>query len=191
MPHDDETQGRTLEDYQGLLRRRAKRSLGPRLRGLVDVSGIVQEVFLKAHANRDQVRGKSEGNFLAWLYAILDHTILDVVRKLRRQGGGKTRSLDQRQDDSSSRRIAEPESDGTSPSQKCAKEEERSLLRETMKELPKAQRTAVELRHMEGLKEAEVAERMGISSEAVASLLYRARRTLRKKIGRGTIDGER
>jgi len=48
-----------------------------------------------------------------------------------------------------------------------------------LKELPDRQRTALTLFHYEGLSQIEVGQIMGISDEAVESLLARARRTLK------------
>jgi len=48
--------------------------------------------------------------------------------------------------------------------------------------LPERQRRALTLFHHEGLSQAEVGEALGISDEAVESLLARARRTLRSSL---------
>jgi RNA polymerase sigma-70 factor (ECF subfamily) len=48
-----------------------------------------------------------------------------------------------------------------------------------LKELPDRQRMALTLFHYEGLSQVEVGKMMGISDEAVESLLARARRTLK------------
>jgi len=48
-----------------------------------------------------------------------------------------------------------------------------------LKELPDRQRMALTLFHYEGLSQVEVGRIMGISDEAVESLLARARRTLK------------
>ena len=50
---------------------------------------------------------------------------------------------------------------------------------EAMNALPERQRCALTLFHHEGLSQAEVGEILGVSAEAVESLLARARRTLR------------
>ena len=48
-----------------------------------------------------------------------------------------------------------------------------------MRELPERQRLALTLFHFEGLSQSEVAARLGISDEAVESLLARGRRSLK------------
>jgi RNA polymerase sigma-70 factor (ECF subfamily) len=51
-----------------------------------------------------------------------------------------------------------------------------------MQALPERQRRALTLFHHEGLSQAEVGEVLGVSDEAVESLLARARRTLKAEL---------
>jgi RNA polymerase sigma-70 factor (ECF subfamily) len=51
-----------------------------------------------------------------------------------------------------------------------------------LKALPERQRLALTLFHFEGLSQIEIGQMMGISDEAVESLLARARRTLKKDL---------
>lgn len=63
--------------------------------------------------------------------------------------------------------------------------EEQDLARrvaEAMNALPERQRRALTLFHHEGLSQAEVGEVLGVSDEAVESLLARARRALRASL---------
>jgi RNA polymerase sigma-70 factor (ECF subfamily) len=63
-----------------------------------------------------------------------------------------------------------------------------------LKALPERQRLALTLFHFEGLSQIEVGREMGISDEAVESLLARARRALRTSLKDewlGLADGER
>ena len=53
---------------------------------------------------------------------------------------------------------------------------------EAMSALPERQRRALTLFHHEGLSQAEVGQVLGISDEAVESLLARARRALRASL---------
>lgn len=74
--------------------------------------------------------------------------------------------------------------------------EEQDLARrvgEAMNTLPERQRRALTLFHHEGLSQAEVGEILGVSDEAVESLLARARRTLRaalEKEWKGLLESE-
>jgi RNA polymerase sigma-70 factor (ECF subfamily) len=58
--------------------------------------------------------------------------------------------------------------------------------------LPERQRIALSLFHLEDMSQREVAERMGISEDALESLLARGRRSLKAQLAdewRGLIDG--
>jgi RNA polymerase sigma-70 factor (ECF subfamily) len=191
MPTDNEDWGLTLESYRGRLRKEAKvRARGGAI-GPTDVSDLVQETYLKALTKEDQHRGTSPGELWVWLRAILLNLIRDLVRRKNVPIVGNPRSLDQPQDDSSARRGPEPVSDVSTPSQKCVKKEEISLMLEAMQELPEDQRTAFRMKHMEGLSVREIAQRMDRPLDTVPPLLYRGMKSLREKLGQGTIDGER
>jgi RNA polymerase sigma-70 factor (ECF subfamily) len=51
-----------------------------------------------------------------------------------------------------------------------------------MSELPDDQRVAIELHHLQGLPLSVAADQLGRSKEAVASLLYRALKRLKKQL---------
>jgi len=60
-------------------------------------------------------------------------------------------------------------------------DQERLLeMADSMARLPEDQRTALELRHLQGLSLPAAAQRMGRTPAAVASLLYRGMKTLRE-----------
>ena len=56
-------------------------------------------------------------------------------------------------------------------------------LSEAMGRLADDQRTALELRYLQGLSVAEVCRRMGRNTSSVASLLYRGLKGLRERMG--------
>ena len=57
--------GTALGRFRSYLRLLAGLQLGPRLRGKVDASDLVQQTLLEAYSKRDQFRGSSEGERLA------------------------------------------------------------------------------------------------------------------------------
>src|SRR5206468_1295119 len=68
----------------------------------------------------------------------------------------------------------------SSPSEQALRQERLLHLAEALAQLSPDQRTAVELRHLQGWSLAEVAEQMGRSKAAVAKLLYRGVERLRE-----------
>jgi RNA polymerase sigma-70 factor (ECF subfamily) len=63
-------------------------------------------------------------------------------------------------------------------------EQERLLeLAEALARLPEDQRTALELRYLQGLPVGEVCRRMGRRTSSVANLLYRGLKALRGRLG--------
>jgi RNA polymerase sigma-70 factor (ECF subfamily) len=185
MPRDAEGRARPLESYREYLRLLARLNLDPRLRGKIDPSDIVQQTLLKAHEKQDQFRGTTDAERAAWLRAILAHQIADTLRRLGRQGGNRERSLDEALERSSARLDLWLASEQSSPSQQQERQERLLQMVEMMARLPEEQRTALELRHLQGLTVPAAAEQMGKSPSAVASLLYRGMKTLRALMDEG------
>src|SRR5215468_9616473 len=98
-------------DYLLLL---ARLQLDPGLRGVLDPSDVVQQTLMKAHAKRDQFRGGSQGERLAWLRTILAHHLADLARKHARHIRGRERSLEAALEESSLRLERWLASDSTS-----------------------------------------------------------------------------
>jgi RNA polymerase sigma-70 factor (ECF subfamily) len=180
MPHDVEGPSRPLESYREYLRLLARMNLHDRLQGRIDPSDIVQQTLLKAHEKQDQFRGTTDAERAAWLRAILANQIADALRRFGRQQGNRERSLNDALERSATRLDAWLDSGRSSPSQKLVREERILQMVEMMATLPRDQRTALELRHMQGLSVPAAAALLGKSPAAVASLLYRGMKSLRE-----------
>jgi RNA polymerase sigma-70 factor, ECF subfamily len=169
--------------YTDYLRRLARRRLGPRLRGKVDQSDLVQEAILQAHLARDQFRGKSEPQRRLWLRTILESKVAGALRRFsrRRRDVGRETSLERQSRKRPARRPDE-EAAATTPSRTVALNEELTRLADALRTLPDDQRRAVEMHHLEGLPFANIAERMGRSRTSVAGLVFRGVRALRTRL---------
>jgi RNA polymerase sigma-70 factor, ECF subfamily len=163
-------------DYLLLL---ARLQLDPGLRGVLDPSDVVQQALLKAHAKRDQFRGGSEGELLAWLRTILAHHLADLTRKHAPRLRGQERALETALEESSMRLERWLASDSTSVGGRAIRHEQLLRLAEALAGLPEDQRTALELKHLRDVPVSEIGRMMGKSPAAVASLLYRGLKTLR------------
>ena len=67
-----------LERYRNYLLLLARMQLTRRSGAKFDASDLVQATLLKAHAQRHQFRGQSDGEVQAWLRCILAGTLADV-----------------------------------------------------------------------------------------------------------------
>jgi RNA polymerase sigma-70 factor (ECF subfamily) len=177
--------GPDLERYREYLRTLARLQVGDRLRGKLDPSGVVQQTLLEAHQARDKLRGLSDAQLAAWLRRALAHNLADEARRLgaRARDAAGERSLERAVDGSSARLEALLAADQSSPSHHAARQEDLLRLAEALAGLPEDQRAAVELHHLEGRTLAETAAAMGRTRSAVASLVFRGLRNLRRRLG--------
>jgi RNA polymerase sigma-70 factor (ECF subfamily) len=173
---------RSVERYGEYLRLLARVQLSSRLRAKVDESDIVQQTMLQAHANRGQFHGNSEEEWLGWLRAILANTLAAAARRFGTEARdlGRERSLEVELDQSSSRLEVLLAADQSSPSERAARGEELLRLAQALACLPPDERVVVELHHLKGLPVAEVAALVGRTRPAVAGLIFRGLKRLRK-----------
>jgi RNA polymerase sigma-70 factor (ECF subfamily) len=168
--------------YRPLLRLQARLlQLTPRFDRRFDSSDLVQETLLRAHQNREQFRGGTEGELLAWLYEILSHVATDEVRKAKAQK--RNLALEQSLEASladSGNRLAKYLADESSPAEIAERHEQLLRISAAIETLPEDQRDAVIQRDVMSLPIIEIAQRMGRTAKSVASLLYRGHARLRE-----------
>jgi len=144
---------------QAELVRYAARVLG----SLSEAEDVVQEAYVKAHGalTRGEFDGRSR--LRTWLYGIVTHGAIDVLR-----GGRRRRALHQR---AASEAVTE---------QAPRAEAQLALheLRDWLAGLPPEQRATLVLKVIEGHSSREVAEILGCSEGAVEQRLVRARAAL-------------
>ncbi len=85
MDNTDHTNEWSLEAYRDYLRLLVQLQLSSRLRAKLDASDIVQQAILQAHIGRPQFRGRTEGEWLAWLRAILASVLATAARRFDTQ----------------------------------------------------------------------------------------------------------
>ncbi len=179
MPDPDST---GVEQHREYLRLLARMQVSSDLAGKVDISGIVQQTLWEAAQGVPS--GDDECNRLAWLRRLLANNLRDEIRKATaaRRDVRREKSLEAAIDASSARIEAWLASQQSSPSNRAIRGEELERLAAALANLAEDQRLAIELHHFEGLPLKAVSERLDRSKEAVASLLYRAIKQLRKEL---------
>src|SRR5262249_7465161 len=171
---------REPERFRRYLTVLARTQLAPRLRGKVDLSGVVQQTLLEAYQARDRFP-QTPAAQAAWLRRVLANNLNDEVRKLgaTRRNAARESSLEAALDDSTARLAERLGADHAPPSQRAMRQEDLCRLVQALAELPPEQRRAVELHHLQGCSLAEVAEQMGRHKGTIAVLVFRALQKLR------------
>jgi RNA polymerase sigma-70 factor, ECF subfamily len=173
---------RSIENYRDYLKLLVRLQIGSRLRAKMDASDIVQQAILHAHESRGQFRGETEGEWLAWLRAILANALAAALRRFDTQARdpGRERSLEGELERSSSRLESLLVADQTSPSERAVRGEELLRLARALARLPEDQRRVVELHYLRGLAVADVADEIGRTRPAAVGLLFRGLKRLRE-----------
>jgi len=136
------------------------------LRDDAEAEDVAQETLLRLWRNAARLE-LGEGGVRPWLRRVAANLCIDRVRAQRNTSLGD----------------ALPEE--VEPASQMTTLVERELGRRVdaaLKALPERQRLALTLFHYEGMSQIEVGEAMGISDEAVESLLARARRALKASL---------
>jgi RNA polymerase sigma-70 factor (ECF subfamily) len=180
----NEIDAETLERCRAYLKLIACTQLDSFLGQQVDASDLVQQTLLDAVAKAEQFRGCGEDEFLSWLRQILANNLIDAQRYHGREKRNTARnhSLDESVFESFRRVEALAQSCST-PSQHAVTSEQLIRLPKALGALSDAQREAIVLHHLQGLKLAETAARMGKSEAAVCGLLHRGLKRLHEILG--------
>jgi RNA polymerase sigma-70 factor, ECF subfamily len=128
-----------------------------------EAEDVAQETLLRLWRNAANLQ-LGPGGVRPWLRRVASNLCIDRVRARR-----NTTVVDQ---------VPE-ESEPAGQMRQLAERELGTRVDAALKALPERQRLAITLFHYEGMSQIEVGAALGISDEAVESLLARARRTLK------------
>jgi RNA polymerase sigma-70 factor (ECF subfamily) len=140
----------------------------------IDPSDVVQETLLQAFKKLEQCGP----NLLAWLRGILTHRLLTAIRKEKQRA--RERQMLDALDKSSCRINAGSAAEHSSPSQQAMKHELLERLAETLNQLPECEAEVIILIYLQDRSQADAAMHLGRSRPAVAGLLHRGLKRLRK-----------
>ncbi|AMV25721.1 RNA polymerase sigma factor SigM [Gemmata sp. SH-PL17] len=173
--------GTELDRYRPLLRLHVRQlQLGRLYRARFDSSDVVQESLLRAFKGIDQVRGRSEAEFVGWLQKVVAHTVIDLVREhsAAKRDPGLERTLCDAVDDDETPLGAYLTATEPGPSAQAVRKEELLCLAAALDRLPEAERDAVIAHYILELPLAETATRLGRTTRGVGGLLFRGKRRL-------------
>jgi len=135
------------------------------LRSEQDAEDVAQETFLRLWKTADRFEGRSA--LRTWLFRVAHNLCIDQLRRRREV------ALDESHDAPTSQ---------PGPLRLIAQRERAESVRRAIEALPERQRAAITLVHHEGLPQSEAADVLGVSVDALESLLSRGRRALRKAL---------
>ncbi|MCC6493000.1 MAG: sigma-70 family RNA polymerase sigma factor [Pirellulales bacterium] len=172
-----------LEPYRAYLRLLASQQLGPRYRGKVDLSGIIQETLWEAHVELAKGQIVGPAGLLAWLRRILANNIADEARRFlaAKRDVGREVQIQQALD-ASSQKFEQWAARDYQPGAAAEQEDLLLALAGALERLPDAQREALLLHYCSGATLVEIASRLGRTRDAVAGLIRRGLRRLRTEL---------
>ncbi len=138
---------------------------------------LAQEVFMRVYRARKTYTPGAK--FSTWLFTITHNVVSNAIRRhTRRKEVNLTNSPSGRLSVQPLDSLA-PGKSGLMPTRQLDQKELSEIVREAIQMLNERQRTAVMLNRFEGMSYQEIADAMGLSPQAVKSLLSRARANLR------------
>ncbi len=137
-----------------------------------DAEDILQDVFVRIHANLDDMNEVQ--NITAWVYRITRNAITDYYRQRARAGGAVQVPAEMMAHMSSHDDDRQPGS-GSQAGQELA-----GCIEPLVERLPEAYRRALTLTELGGLTQREAAEQLGLSLSGMKSRVARGRSQLRE-----------
>ncbi len=151
--------------------------------GTEEAKDLTQDVFIKVRKSLESFRGESK--FSTWIYKIATNTALDKLRSYSSQLIIKTKPAIVSDDEIKVEPEDKDSYTGEKPlsvEQKYVQEEMNRCIHELIENLAGDFKAVVLLSEIEGLKDKEIAEVLGISLNTVKIRLHRARCALKKKL---------
>lgn len=145
---------------------------------------IVQDTYVKAWENWYGFRAQSDPK--TWLYRIAINLSLNQLKKNQRIVNFN-KFTNEDLDNDNEKYTYEP-ADPTSIEQLLNNKERNILIKKAIDNLPINQKLVLQLFYYEGFHYQEVSEILNISVSAVESLLFRARKNLKKYLANFNID---
>src|ERR1043165_6839725 len=132
---------------------------------------VAQDIFVKVY--RARMKYEPKAKFSTWLYRIAVNHCLNEIRDRKSQPSLAAPINDM---------LEEPE--GENPDARMSRVELQAAVKSAIDSLPENQRMAVILARYEDMSYDEIAQTMGMSLEAVKSVLFRAKENLKQALSK-------
>ncbi len=172
-----------FDRHRAELRAKVRRRLPRVLHAKVAASDVIQEAWLAAFLRLGDFEDRGDASFAKRVHRILEHKVMDEVRRLVGAEKRDARREAPLATDSSGACVA---ARGPSPSAELVASERSEMLHAQIRRLPDAHREIPHLVHDEGLTLVDAGARMGRSADAARKLYGRALAALTERLaGRG------
>ena len=143
-----------------------------------DAEDIAQEVFIEVYKSRDKFRGDAQ--LSTWIYRITINKCLEFIRKkkTKKRWGFLIEWADWKK--SGNEKHGDWSTDH--PGIQLERKEQAETLMKHINALPEKQKVALSLYEFEQLSYKEIAEVMETTKSSVESLLFRAKKNLKKQL---------
>jgi RNA polymerase sigma-70 factor (ECF subfamily) len=165
------------------LRRLVAWRLDPRLKGRLDASDVLQEVYLDAQRRLHEFLNRSGLSLDLWLRLLTGRRLVELHRQhigAAMRSAGQEVSIDGWAFASAPSLAAQLIGHLTSPSQAAARAETATRLTQALEGMDPIDREILVLRHLDELSNNEVAVLLGLQKAAASNRYIRALRRLRE-----------
>lgn len=142
-------------------------------RELADVEDIVSESCTSLIVKIDTIRGMERNALRAYIVTTVRNTAIDFCRKQQR-----TNARFLHVDEEVTARMADSES----VEKKILLRDQINQVKNALSGLPERERDVLRLKYQKGLKDSEIAERVGLAESSVRKYVERARKNLKTAI---------
>lgn len=150
-----------VERHLPSILRYARRMLG----NAHEAEDVAQETFLRLWQSIEEVEART--TLRTWLFRVAHNLSIDRLRKKRETSMPEDRDFT---------------NDEPSASQRMAQAERALRVERAVAQLPERQRAAISLVFQEGLRQADAAQILGVTVDALESLLSRGRQMLKRSL---------
>jgi RNA polymerase sigma-70 factor (ECF subfamily) len=182
---DSQSWGALLTRHEARLRRLVAFRLDQRLQGRIDVTDVIQEVYLEASSHRAEYFKKPAMPFFLWLRGITANKLLELHRhhlgtQMRDAGREVSLYRGTLPETTSAALAAQLLGHVTRPSEAAIRVEVKIRLQEALNTMDELDREVLALRHFEQLSNREAAQVLGIQEKAAGKRYLRALKRLKE-----------